>query len=286
MDSPRSQERMRLAAPGEAMSHARTIVDEFTRQSEAFNVSPVMSAPETLQRLIEFLPRSADAVWLEAACGPAIVGRALAPHVGRVLGLDLTPAMIEIARREAARAGLTNAGFAVGDAASLPLPDGAVDGVVTRFSLHHIPLPWRVVAEMARVARPGGWVVLADHITSADMVEAAWHQEVERLRDPSHWACLTPAMLRALGAGAGLSLQAEQALPFALDFEEWLSRGSGGPGTRDCIQAALADRPDGAPSFRVLPAPGGGHQLHLIYHLSLWQRPVGPAAGRRVVGSG
>ena len=263
------------------MSHAQAIVSEFTHQSEAFNVSPVMSSTETLQRLIEFLPRAADAAWLEAACGPAIVGRALAPLVGRVLGIDLTPAMIAIARREAERAGLTNTGFAVGDAAALPLPDAAVDGAVTRFSLHHIPLPWRVVGELARVVRPGGWVVLADHITSDDLIEAAWHQEVERLRDPSHWACLTPALLHSLGEGAGLRRHAEQMLPFALDFEEWLSRGSGGPHMRELIQAALAARPEGVPQFRVLPA-GGGHQLHLVYHLSLWQRPAAGAGSPAV----
>ncbi len=102
------------------MSHSQAIVSEFTHQSEAFNVSPVMSSTETLQRLIEFLPRAADAFWLEAACGPAIVGRALASLVGRVLGIDLTPAMIAIARREAERAGLTNTSVAVGEATPNP----------------------------------------------------------------------------------------------------------------------------------------------------------------------
>jgi hypothetical protein len=74
-------------------------------------------------------------------------------------------------------------------------------------------LPGRVVAEMARVVRPGGWVCLADHIASDDLEEYAWHQEIERLRDPSHWACLTPAAIRQLGVAAGLTLRHERLIP-------------------------------------------------------------------------
>ena len=94
-----------------------------------------------------------------------------------------------IATCEAASVDLVNARFVVGYATALDLPDACVDGAVTGcFSLHHVPLPSRVVAEMARVVRPGGWVCLADHVTSDDGRETAWHQEIERLRDPSHWA--------------------------------------------------------------------------------------------------
>ena len=255
------------------MGHTRDILNEFTHQSSAFNVSPVMNSAETLQTLVDFLPLEPSAIWLEVACGPGIVSRALAPLVGRVIGMDLTPAMVQLGQREARQAGLDNLWFAVGDATRLALPNDGLDGAVTRFSLHHIPLPGRVVAEMARVVRPGGWVVLADHITSADMTEAAWHQEIERLRDPSHWACLTPERARTLGAAAGLTLQAERLLPFSLDFEEWLRRGSGGAAARPLIETALAERPEGAATFRVAPEPDGP-RLHLQYHLSLWRRPA------------
>lgn len=255
------------------MSHDRRVVDEFTHQAERFNVAPVMSSAETLQTLIDVLPLTPGSTWAEVACGPGLVSRAMAPHVGSVVGLDLTPAMVEVAAREAARAGLTNARFAVSDATALDLADASLDGAVTRFSLHHIPLPWRVVAEMRRVVRPGGWVCLADHVTSDDAGEMAWHQEIERLRDPSHWACLTPASVRTAGARAGLTLRQERTLPFSLDYDEWLSRGSGGPGMGEVIALALGARPGGASAFRVAPDGAGGRRLHLLYHLTLWQRP-------------
>lgn len=248
------------------------IVAEFTHQAVAFNRSPAMNTSQMVGGLIDVLPVAPGQRWLEVACGPGIVARALAPHVGEVVGVDLTPAMIELARREAAGAGVHNARFMLGDAAALPFEDGAFDGAVTRSSLHHIPLPGRCVAEMARVIRPGGWVAVADHLTAPSPYVAAWHQEIERLRDPSHWACLTRGALRRLAATAGLRLVTEQIEPFALDYEEWLTRGSGGAANRALIELALTLRP-GAPCFAVAAGPDGRRYLHLALGRFVWRKP-------------
>jgi len=180
--------------------------------------------------------------------------------------------MVEVARREAGAEGIGNAVFSVGDATALDFADASCDGAVTRFSLHHIPLPGRVVTELARVVRPGGAVVVADHVTSADPGEAAWHQEIERLRDPSHWACLTPARLRALGERAGLVLEREDETPISIDYEEWIGRGSGGPGSAGLIARALAERVPGPDVFRVVDG-SDGRRLELRYRISVWLRP-------------
>jgi SAM-dependent methyltransferase len=236
--------------------HDRTIREEFTRQAESFNTAAVASAEETLGGLIRFAAPGRDERWLEAACGPGLISRALARVTREVVGVDATPAMIALARREAA--GLDNVGFAVGDATALELPDASFDGAVTRFSLHHIPVPSRVVAELARVVRRGGHVVIADHLVDADADAAAWATEVERLRDPSHWAALPRHRLRALGERAGLTLEEERIVPLTLDYADWLTRGGG---HRELVEAALAERPGGAPSLRV---------QHGVLHLRLW----------------
>lgn len=161
--------------------------------------------------------------------------------------------------------------FAVGDATALALEDGSVDGAVARFTIHHVPLPGRLVDELARVVRPGGLVVLADHVTDPAVEAAAWAQEVERLRDPSHWATLTPGRLRALGERAGLTLEHEELMPYALDFDGWLDRGSGGPGARALVERALTERPATAESFRV-GARNGRRVLELRLWLARWRR--------------
>lgn len=252
--------------------YEESIRDEFTHQSDSFANSPAMSAAETLGALVELAPAEETARWLDTASGPGLIARALAPRVGSVHGVDLTPAMIETAEREAAAEGLGNVTFSLGDATDLDFEDDSFDGAITRYSVHHIPLPQRVVAEMARVVRPGGWVVVGDHLTDDDAEAATWHEEIERLRDPSHWACLTLERLRSLGERAGLVLESERLVPIELDFDEWLGRGSGGAAAASLIDRLLADPPAGAESFRVVEQ-GDGRRLALRYLLCRWRVP-------------
>ena len=248
-----------------------SIREEFTHQTDSFAGSPEMSAAQVLGALVELAPADREASWLDVACGPGLVARALAPRVGSVTGVDLTPSMIEKATAEARAAGLQNVSFGPGDATALELEDGSFDGAITRFSLHHIPAPARVIAEMARVVRPGGWVVVGDHLTDDDADASAWHQEIERLRDPTHWASQTVDRLRAMGEAAGLELDHEQVTGIDLDYEEWLGRGSRGAAAAPLIDRLLAE-PAGSECFRVVEEDGG-RRLRLRYWLSRWRRP-------------
>ena len=93
---------------------------------------------------------------LDVACG---TGRAL-PHLrravdpsGRVIGLDLTPEMLAVARRYGRAA---DAGLVLADARRLPVRTGGVDAVFAAGLLPHLPRPAQGLAELARVVRPGG----------------------------------------------------------------------------------------------------------------------------------
>jgi SAM-dependent methyltransferase len=249
-----------------------SIRGEFSHQADSFAASPGLSSAETLGALVELAPTDPDASWLDAACGPGLVSRALAARVGSVLGVDLTPAMIEKAAAAAA-GGVADVEFELGDATAMQFPDDSFDGAITRFSLHHVPVPGRVVAEMARVVRPGGWVVIGDHLTDADGGAAAWHQEIERLRDPTHWASRTEEALRRFGEDAGLELDAERVAGFELDFDEWLGRGSGGDAAAGLVERLL-ERPPACESFLVLDGDEG-RRLRLRYWLSRWRVPPG-----------
>ncbi|HET8952778.1 MAG TPA: class I SAM-dependent methyltransferase [Solirubrobacteraceae bacterium] len=249
-----------------------TLVGEFTHQAESFNRSQAANAHETLAALVDLADPRPGERWLEAACGPGIVTRTLAPRAGSVHGVDLTPAMVELARREAAAQ--ENVTFAVGDATALPDASGAYDGAITRFSLHHVPVPARLVEELARVVRPGGAVVLADHLLDEDPEAAAWSAELERLRDPSHWASLPLERLRALAADAGLELEREEVVPLALDLGEWLERGSGTAGRRPLLERLLATPPMSARRFVVRDGT-----LTMTWWAARFRRPGGPSRG-------
>jgi hypothetical protein len=101
------------------------------------------------------------------------------------------------------------------------------------------------------VVRPGGVVVIADHLADDDADALAWSQAIERLRDPSHWCCLTESRLRRLGEAAGMRLEAEHVAPVPLDLADWLARGPGTATARREIEWALAERPEQSERFRT-----------------------------------
>ena len=116
------------------------------------------------ERSFALLDPRPGAVLLDVGCGTgedvAALARRVAPG-GRVIGIDASAAMIAEASRRAARHG-DAAEFRVGDASRLDLPGASVDGARAERTLQHLERPAEAVREMARVARPGGWIVLAE----------------------------------------------------------------------------------------------------------------------------
>jgi SAM-dependent methyltransferase len=94
---------------------------------------------------------------LDAACGTGRFTVKLAARGHRVIGVDSSPEMLDVARSK-----LPNAELHLGELTDLPLPDASVDLVVCGLALAHVPDLTPVMAEFARVVRPGGHVVIAD----------------------------------------------------------------------------------------------------------------------------
>jgi ubiquinone/menaquinone biosynthesis C-methylase UbiE len=102
---------------------------------------------------------------LEVAIGTGL-NLDLYPDGVRLTGVDFSPAMLEQARDRARKLGRT-VDLRQGDAHALAFPDGSFDTVVCTFSLCAIPDERRALAEMGRVLRPGGLLLLADHVVSS-----------------------------------------------------------------------------------------------------------------------
>jgi SAM-dependent methyltransferase len=114
--------------------------------------------------MVELLDPQPGQRVLEIAAGPGEVGFAALPRLqpgGELISTDVAPEMVDAARRRADEIGLDGVRFAVEDAAALSLADDAVDAVLCRFGIMLVPDMERGAAEMARVTKPGGRVVLA-----------------------------------------------------------------------------------------------------------------------------
>ena len=185
-------------------SHDALIRDQFTRQASVFNAAAPIANEDALKLIVEAgRPGPGDTV-LDVACGGGLVARAFAPLVRHATGIDVTPAMLDQARKAASEKGLANTSWDLGDVTALPYADGSFTIVATRFSFHHFLDPLAVLREMVRVCAPGGRVVVVDSCPSEDKAKAAAFNRLELLRDPSHTRALPLSELKSLFAAAGL----------------------------------------------------------------------------------
>ena len=107
-------------------------------------------------------PLSPDMVVLDVACGAGHASEPLAPAVRQVVGLDLTPELLTLGAARLREAGVENVLLQEGNAEAMPFVDESFDLVFCRASLHHFGNPTAAVAEMVRVCRVGGRIVLND----------------------------------------------------------------------------------------------------------------------------
>jgi ubiquinone/menaquinone biosynthesis C-methylase UbiE len=254
-------------------THSSLIRDQFTRQATPFSTASPITDAGALQMIVNAASPAVDDTVLDVACGGGIVVCALAPHVRYATGIDMTPAMIERARRLAAEKGIVNVAWQEGDVSALPYPDAAFTIVVTRFAVHHFPDPSAVLREMVRVCAPGGRIVVVDTCASADPAKAAEFNRLEKLRDPSHVRALPLTGLQGLFRHAGLPEPQTSFFELRDEVKNLLARSFPNPGDEvkvvDMFAASVDDDRLGIPVRR------DGDRLEYAYPAAILaaQRP-------------
>jgi SAM-dependent methyltransferase len=222
-------------------------------------------------RFLEWLPAPPGAAWCDVGCGTGALTHAILATAApaRVLGIDPSGAYLAAARR-----GADGGPFAaaVGSATAIPARDGEFDGVVSALVLNFVPRPDKALAEMRRLARPGGLVAayLWDYAEGMQLIRAFWDAAITldpaaaELDEGRRFPLCRPDPLRTLFGAAGLRdvtvASIEVPTVFA-DFDDLWRPFLGGQGPapgycaalpehrrdalRERLRAALPQRADG-----------------------------------------
>lgn len=220
-------------------SHQSRILDQFTRQAVPFAQAPAIRNQDALDGIVKLAEAGPDDTSLDVACGPGLLACAFARVVRHAVGVDLTPAMLEQARKTQQEQGLDNVSWHQGDVYALPFPDAHFSIVSSRFVFHHLLDPLSALKEMKRVCKPDGRVVVADMAPAAEKADAL--NAEERLRDPSHVRAMPPEELRELFAQAGLPEPRMESYRLEGELEDLLSRSFPNESDAERVRQIVAD---------------------------------------------
>lgn len=231
------------------------------------------------ERILDLLAPQADDVALDAGCGTGDDARMLAAicRNGRVVGVDRRPGLVAEAAQRAAGSGL-RVTFQVGDIHALEFPDGAFSLVRAERLFEYLDDPERAIAELVRVTRPGGRVLVASPDLDSTLFD---HPDREVTRRIVHRACdarpngQAGRQLFRLMRAAGLADVAVEALTHvstslaaareSIPFAAW---------ARDAVEAGVISADEGATWLAQLEAAApDGQWLHAItYFIAVGRR--------------
>jgi ubiquinone/menaquinone biosynthesis C-methylase UbiE len=219
--------------------HRERILDQFTRQAEPFAQAQTIQNPEAFAGIVKAAQAGPDDTVLDVACGPGLLACAFARIVRHAVGVDITPAMLDQARKNQQQHGINNVSWQLGDVLSLPYPDQHFSIVASRFVFHHLLDPLAALKEMKRVCKPGGRVVVADMSPRPEKADAL--NAMERLRDPSHVRAMPEEELKSLFLSAGLPDPVIHHYRVEGELEDLLRRSFPNEGDADRIRQIFAD---------------------------------------------
>lgn len=204
------------------MTNPSSSQQQFGAHADAYVSSKVHAEGFSLRRMLELVPIDRGWKALDIATGGGHTARTLAPHIGLTLASDLTRPMLQAARR-AAPPDLALRWLQC-DAEALPFAEGHFDLVTCRIAPHHFTDVQTFVRESARVLKPGGWLAIADNVSSGEVRLAKYLNALEALRDPSHVWAWSMDDWGAFLASAGLVQVYAESFEKDIDFADWAAR--------------------------------------------------------------
>jgi ubiquinone/menaquinone biosynthesis C-methylase UbiE len=250
------------------MDRNEVVRASFAGQASAFeDAARHFGAKDVLDWLIGNTPAARGDIVVEVAAGTGIFGRAMAGSVAAVVAVDVTPEMLNEGKRAADMVGIGNMVWQEGDATKLPFLANTFDLVLSRLAIHHFEDPSIPIAEMVRVARPGGTIVIVDMVVLDEDSQDRFN-DLEHRRDPSHTRALTRAGLRAAIESVGCVITHVATRVNVLNAQRWFDQTSTPLMEADAIRAAWTEELAGGPRTGMM-ATLGPTGFEFVHHWDL-----------------
>ena len=200
------------------------MTDVWIARADAYRESPTHAGDADLDTVVEMCDPHEGKTFLDVASGGGHVARRLREQGAQVVTLDPSPGM---------------GADVLASAEHIPFADGSFDCVVTRIAPHHFQSIGDAVGEIARVSN--GEVVIEDTLYSSEE-----HEQIEKLRDPTHVRSYSEEEWRELLVDAGLEVERVEYFEKTHDTEEWLARaGCTGEDAARVRELLRPESPDG-----------------------------------------
>jgi ubiquinone/menaquinone biosynthesis C-methylase UbiE len=214
-------------------------VSRFERTADQVAALQDERAAALADTVVEFVQPAATDRALDVGTGAGALALAFAPLVAEVVGVDREAALLDRARKRAP----ANVTFVEADATALPFPDGAFDLAGTLRTLHHVHRPELAMAELTRVVRPGGRLLVIDQLAPLDPLEALDLDRFERARSADHERLLSDQDFRGLFEANRLVLIRERRTEESRDVQAFLDlAGCEGEAREQALGLAPEDR--------------------------------------------
>src|SRR6266550_2277451 len=237
--------------------------DSFRNVASNYARSTFHASSIRLQEVVDLAqPQKGDLV-LDVATGTGNTAFALAPHVRRVIGLDLTREMLAEAGKISAEKNILNVDWMIGNAERLPFQDDTFDIYTVRAAPHHFADVDAFIAEAFRVLKPdrdAAFVDCAPPLPARDVLH-----EVEVRREPSHILSLTVEEWVAKLERAGFEVEVAQARELDWNYEEWMGNQGTGP-ELSAELAKLIEAAEGEARVQLHPERREGKLWHAYWH--------------------
>lgn len=237
--------------------------DSFRNVAANYASSTFHASTSRLQEVLDLARPKPGDLALDVATGTGNTAFALAPHVRRVVGLDLTREMLLEGRRLAAERGVANVDWVIGDAMHLPFQDETFDVYTVRAAPHHFADVEAFLTEAFRVLKrdhDAAFVDCAPPLPARDVLH-----EVEVRRDPSHVLSLTVDEWVTKLERAGFEVEHAEARELDWSYDEWMANQAVAPALAAEL-AGLIEAATGEAGVQLHPQRREGKLFHAYWH--------------------